>query len=1002
MELGRSMPADLKLHKPSQRARIPASFFTHPDGVAEPADTSGLDPAETDADSLVPTHDEQGHLIPEWKRQVMVRRLQARLADEEAMGTQDEGSWHFSSSRQALLGPFGELLTEADLQQLEWAVESLRLRRRGEVYQGELRRLARELRALLPAPLLSITVRSPPPAPGLPLPLWCGRLAGAVSSLTALLAHAEGARPGSPAAAAAVPPAAAHGQPREPTGSLAQREIRQCGVCVRSLRGAFEPAWRAASGKAAGGSGVEAASDSGISCEEAFSDGGGSTVPGPEWSSLRKERIVMLFLSHWRRSAYGPAPTAAGDPRETAGTGDGAAARLARQRAAIQRLLGGWRDAASRRPPPPPPPAAACAPLSPEQFVARPGGGAADYDSLSLELFMLGYFRILEQELPPEERRGRHLLCFEVFEQLGRHGWRAVRSFHRAVTDEIAAGRRGWLDGFDDIKARDTLAKLRLGSVCQQVSTAIPSSMVRNVDDFDFCLPSHAQGVLEGLQRLRANPKLADVTLLAGGREFPCHRSVLALCSHYFHAMFSGDFAESIAARVELKEVDSSALEMLLDFAYTGKVTINQGNVEGLMRTASQLHFPTIQKVCSRYLRQQMDATNCLGICEFGESHGCPEVSSKAWAFLQENFEAVSQQEEFLQLSKERLATYLSNKQLQVQEEQSLAEAVLRWVRHDPGPRAQFLPELLELSHLVSLPDQYLQNLLATEPLVRDSDASKALVARSCTRGQRDAGAQNPPSPPQKLEEVLVVVGGRVLEESEDEDGGLRMPAAPRNFAFYNPKSRQWMALPDFPDYNKWGFSLVALNNDVYVTGGSRGSQNDTWSTTQAWCFCLRDGAWKPIAPMLRARTNHTSAVLNGEIYVIGDLWSVITSPFIPKYLSAPRCATLHGLIYLIGDNTKKVYVYSPEANIWQKVQLLHTLHENGGMVPLGERLFVTGGHWKGMDGDYRVEMEVYDCAKDLWTWEGSLPCLWLFHSSSSIFMDTSKWTEAFQGDHRW
>ncbi|XP_035400880.1 kelch-like protein 30 [Cygnus atratus] len=591
--------------------------------------------------------------------------------------------------------------------------------------------------------------------------------------------------------------------------------------------------------------------------------------------------------------------------------------------------------------------------------------------------------------------------------------------------------------------------------------------MVRNVDDFDFCLPSHAQGMLEGLQRLRTHPKLSDVLLLAGGREFPCHRGVLALCSHYFHAMFSGDFAESIAARVELKEVDPDALETLLDFAYTGKVTINQGNVEGLMRTSSQLHFPAIQKACSRYLRQQMDATNCLGICEFGESHGCPEVSSKAWSFLQENFEAVSQQEEFLQLSKERLAVYLSNEQLQVQEEQSVAEAVLRWVRHDPGPRAQFLPELLELAHLVSLPDQYLQNLLAAEPLVRDSAASKALVARS--RATVSSGgvstALQKLSPPQKLEEVLVVVGGRVLEESEDEEGGLEMPAAPRNFAFYNPKSRQWIALPDFPDYNKWGFSLVALNNDVYVTGGSRGSQNDTWSTTQAWRFCPKDGAWTPIASMLRARTNHTSAVLNGEIYVIGgtavevveverydpynqswcaispalkyvsnfaatgclgklylvgscavkynaltlqcynpvrDLWSVITSPFIPKYLSAPRCATLHGLIYLIGDNTKKVHVYDPEANIWQKVQLLHTLHENGGMVPLGDRLFVTGGHWKGMDGDYRVEMEVYDCAKDRWTREGSLPCLWLFHSSSSIFMDTSKWTEAFQGDHGW
>jgi len=46
------------------------------------------------------------------------------------------------------------------------------------------------------------------------------------------------------------------------------------------------------------------------------------------------------------------------------------------------------------------------------------------------------------------------------------------------------------------------------------------------------------------------------------------------------------------------------------------------------------------------------------------------------------------------------------------------------------------------------------------------------------------------------------------------------------------------MALPDFPDYNKWGFSLVALNNDVYVTGRCQG----------CWCGVgfprSRDGGW--------------------------------------------------------------------------------------------------------------------------------------------------------------
>lgn len=37
--------------------------------------------------------------------------------------------------------------------------------------------------------------------------------------------------------------------------------------------------------------------------------------------------------------------------------------------------------------------------------------------------------------------------------------------------------------------------------------------------------------------------------------------------------------------------------------------------------------------------------------------------------------------------------------------------------------------------------------------------------------------------------------------------------------------SGRWMALPDFPDYHKWGFSLAALHNHIYVTGahGRRG-----------------------------------------------------------------------------------------------------------------------------------------------------------------------------------
>lgn len=33
--------------------------------------------------------------------------------------------------------------------------------------------------------------------------------------------------------------------------------------------------------------------------------------------------------------------------------------------------------------------------------------------------------------------------------------------------------------------------------------------------------------------------------------------------------------------------------------------------------------------------------------------------------------------------------------------------------------------------------------------------------------------------------------------------------------------TEQWHELPNFPNPNKWGYSMVCLNNDVYVTGAS-------------------------------------------------------------------------------------------------------------------------------------------------------------------------------------
>lgn len=38
---------------------------------------------------------------------------------------------------------------------------------------------------------------------------------------------------------------------------------------------------------------------------------------------------------------------------------------------------------------------------------------------------------------------------------------------------------------------------------------------------------------------------------------------------------------------------------------------------------------------------------------------------------------------------------------------------------------------------------------------------------------------------------------------------------------FFHFALEKWHELPSFPNPNKWGYAMVSLNNDVYVTGES-------------------------------------------------------------------------------------------------------------------------------------------------------------------------------------
>ena len=99
-------------------------------------------------------------------------------------------------------------------------------------------------------------------------------------------------------------------------------------------------------------------------------------------------------------------------------------------------------------------------------------------------------------------------------------------------------------------------------------------------------LPNQGFPMMESIRR---EGKLCDVTLVVGEHSIRAHRIVLAANIPYFRAMFTHDMAESRQSDITMRSIDPSAAESLVNFAYTGRVTISTSNVQGVI---NNIRFP--------------------------------------------------------------------------------------------------------------------------------------------------------------------------------------------------------------------------------------------------------------------------------------------------------------------------------------------------------------------------------------------------------------------------
>ena len=149
----------------------------------------------------------------------------------------------------------------------------------------------------------------------------------------------------------------------------------------------------------------------------------------------------------------------------------------------------------------------------------------------------------------------------------------------------------------------------------------------------------HARSTLTELNLIRKHHELCDVVITVGARKIFAHKVILAACSPYFRAMFTGAMSESSQTEVTIRDVDEAAMDILIDFCYTSNIVVEENNVQTLLPAACLLQLAEIQDVCCEFLKRQLDPSNCLGIRAFADTHACRDLLRIADKFTQHNFQ---------------------------------------------------------------------------------------------------------------------------------------------------------------------------------------------------------------------------------------------------------------------------------------------------------------------------------------------------------------------------
>ena len=226
-------------------------------------------------------------------------------------------------------------------------------------------------------------------------------------------------------------------------------------------------------------------------------------------------------------------------------------------------------------------------------------------------------------------------------------------------------------------------------------------------------------GLIEYANTNRKEGYFNDVTIEVGEKSIAANRMVLSCCCPYFEKMFKSNFKESQSAKVEMQKIDGRAVSSLIEFIYTGVITIDNDNVMELLAAADYLQLDEVRQFCHEFVESTINNDTCCAILSDANLYGQETLREKALSFIISNFENAKSKE--ILLSKPDLILCVTKLNREQTNESKIYQILIDLTKYDPPNRKNDFPQLFQLLKLKNITPEFLDEKISNEKLVTEN-----------------------------------------------------------------------------------------------------------------------------------------------------------------------------------------------------------------------------------------------------------------------------------------